>query len=151
MKTLALYIMLQLAGLLILAEDGRGVKVKEKESGCSVQLSFDSRSFYFCKKDSILVIYDRYDRSGAGVIKKVFYPKKDYTISIDNIPAGKYFVTIQCLGVHRDKIEKIQRVKPGKSDTMTIKLKDCEEYSKDNIHIPKERFDFSKLLVTTLK
>ena len=32
MKKLVLYIMLQLAGLLTLAEDGRGVKAKEKES-----------------------------------------------------------------------------------------------------------------------
>jgi|SRR6516225_559713 len=148
MKTFSLYVILQLVSFFMLAEDRRDMV---KDSNGSVQLSFDGRSFYFCKKDSILVIYDRYDRSGAGVIKKVFYPKKDYTISINDVPAGKYYVTIQCLGVHRDRIEKIQRVKTGRLDTMTIKLKDCEEYSKNNIHIPADQIDLSKLKVTTMK
>jgi hypothetical protein len=148
MKTFSLYVMLQLVSFFMLAESKLDIV---KDSIGSVQLSFDSRSFYFCKKDSILVIYDRYDRSGAGVIKKVFYPKKDYTISINNIPAGKYYVTIQCMGVHRDRIEKIERVKTGRLDTMTIKLKDCEEYSKENIRIPVDHIDLARLKVTTMK
>src|ERR1700748_3190069 len=48
-------------------------------------------------KDSVLIIFDRFDRTGAGVIFQVFAADSANSITIPAVPAGKYYVTIQCL------------------------------------------------------
>src|ERR1700761_3261402 len=52
--------------------------------------------------DSVLVIFDRYDRTGAGVIYQMYAADKQQGIDISNVPAGKYYVTMQFMGLHRD-------------------------------------------------
>src|SRR6187402_1081658 len=61
-------------------------------------------------KDSVLIIFDRYNHSGAGVVYQVYSADKDQQIVIEGVPVGKYYVTIQGLGIHRDRQEKVIRV-----------------------------------------
>lgn len=115
------------------------------------EFNFFENNFRITKKDSVLVIYDRYDRSGAGVIRKVYYPGKTQSIVISNIPSGKYFVTIQCLGKHHDRFDKIIKIKPGKTAYVSVKLRDYDEFLKDRVIIPADHIDFSKLTILQMK
>ncbi len=115
------------------------------------EFNFFENHFRITKKDSVLVIYDRYDRSGAGIIRKVFYPGKSQSILISDIPSGKYFVTIQCLGKHHDRFEKIIKIKTDKTACVSVKLSDFEEFSKDRVIIPSDHVDFSKLSIVKMK
>ncbi|HTQ64336.1 MAG TPA: hypothetical protein VMI12_06035 [Puia sp.] len=160
MKALYLYIVFQFGLVNLWAENGHEnnavntantlvSSAKAKEG--SAQFRFRTKSFNQANKDSVLVIYDRFDRSGAGIIHKIYYPSSDHTISINGIPAGKYFVTIQCLGMHRDHIEKVMTIKSNKCETISVRMQDSDEYSKENVVIPVEYTDFSRLKVVSMK
>jgi hypothetical protein len=149
MRILTLLIVLQIISLSILAEKGHETLSKTKEG--SAQLTFENPCIRSLKKNPVLVIYDRYDRSGAGVIYKVYYPAKDHTISIDAIPTGKYFVTIECLGTHHLRFETVVKIKSGKCASIPISMENSDEFSKNNVIIPSERTDFSNLKITSMK
>jgi hypothetical protein len=100
--------------------------------------------------DSVLVIFDRYDRTGAGVIYQMYAADNQQGIDISNIPAGKYFVTIQFVGLHRDRLERVINIKSKKSEKVRIELGDAEVFSKDKVVIPAYRPDFSDLAVTKM-
>jgi hypothetical protein len=99
------------------------------------------------RKDSVLVIFDRYDRTGAGIVMKVFKADLDNGITIPEVPTGKYFVTIQCLGLHRDRMEKKVVVKCKKNQKVNLALEDSQEFSKDKVVIPPYRFDYAHMTV----
>ena len=50
--------------------------------------------------DSVLVIFDRYDLSGAGIVKKVYYPVNNM-ISIEEVPEGRYYIDVFCMGTKK--------------------------------------------------
>ena len=102
-------------------------------------------------KDSILIIFDRYDHTGAGVIHQVFTAENDETLTIDTIPAGKYYVMIRCVGLHRDQVEKVITIRAHRSQTMRINLTPSEAYSKNDVIIPAFHPDPSNLSITRYK
>ena len=102
----------------------------------SVRLKFTNRTCGPENKDSALIIFDCYNRTGAGIIFNVFKQDKDHSIVITEVPAGKYFVTIQCLGLHHDRMEKVITVHSKKGKSITLQLEDAEEFSKDKVVIP---------------
>ena len=110
----------------------------------SLQLKFQTTTAETVK-DSVLVIFDRFDHTGAGVVFQVFYRNSDHSITIPAIPEGKYYVTIQCLGVHRERIETIVKIKSQKSEILKIAQTDSEEFSKDKVVIPAYHPDFANL------
>jgi hypothetical protein len=97
--------------------------------------------------DSVLVIFDRFDHTGAGVIYQVYAADQQNGIDISAIPAGKYYVTIQCLGMHHDHLEKTITVKKEKNEKVKIELAAIEVFSKDNVKIPAYRPDFSDMTI----
>jgi len=161
MKVLYLYIILQLTILFTQAETGKQpadnstytIQAVEntKSTAGATKVKFQNQNFHQTGIDSFLVIYDKYDRSGAGIVNKVFYPAVDHTISIDGIPPGKYFITIQRLGAHREKFEKVIRIKSRKCESVDIKLETRDEFVKERVMIPAETIDFAKLKVTEMK
>ena len=96
-------------------------------------------------KDSVLIIFDRFDRTGAGIVYQVFAADAADGIDVSQIPAGKYFVTIQCLGLHHDRLERVVTIKSQKNEKIRIELTHSEEFSKDNVVIPAYRPDFSDM------
>lgn len=86
--------------------------------------------------DSVLVIFDRFDHTGAGIIYQVYAADQKDGIDISAIPAGKYYVTIQCMGLHHDHIEKTITVKKQKDEKFNISLEASELFSRDNVVIP---------------
>ncbi|HTS45584.1 MAG TPA: hypothetical protein VMH01_14395 [Puia sp.] len=149
MKALLYYIVFQLAILSLQANGGHRGSAKVNEG--ATQLTFTKSNFNNSRRDSVLIIFDRFDRSGAGIVCKIFHPSIDNSIYIESIPSGKYFVTIQCLGIHHERFEKVIRVKSKKCESLSIRLDECDEFSKDAVFIPTEHTDFSKLKVMTMK
>lgn len=101
--------------------------------------------------DSVLVIFDRFDRTGAGVIYKVYGTDQLNGIDISAVPAGKYYVTVQCLGLHRDRLEKTITVKKQKNQMINIALTDAERFSRDNVVIPVSHANLSDLAILNNK
>lgn len=88
------------------------------------------------RTDSVLVIFDRFDHTGAGVIYQVYAADQQNGIDISAVPAGKYYVTIQCMGLHHDRLEKTITIKKQKNEKVNIALETSEIFSKDNVVIP---------------
>ena len=86
--------------------------------------------------DSVLVIFDRFDHTGAGVIYQVYAADQQNGIDISAVPAGKYYVTIQCLGLRHDRLEKTVTIKKQKNEKVSIALSASELFTKDNVVIP---------------
>jgi hypothetical protein len=131
------------------AEKGYGQLCKTKEG--SSQITFENTCIRSIKKNPVLVIYDRYDRSGAGVVYKVYFLAKNHTISIDDIPVGKYFVTIECMNAKHQRFETVVKIKSGKCADIPINMENSDEFSKNNVVIPAEHTDFSNLKITSMK
>ena len=88
------------------------------------------------ENDSILIIFDRYDHTGAGVVYKVFAPDSEHGITVPAIAAGKYYVTVQCLGLHRDRLEKVVTIRAQRNEMIHIQLTPSEAFSKSDVVIP---------------
>jgi len=103
------------------------------------------------ERDSILIIFDRYDHTGAGIVHQVFAADSDRSITVPDIAPGKYYVTVQCIGLHRDHLEKIVTIRSQRSETVRIKLTPSEAYSKNKVVIPAFHPDLSDLAVVRFK
>ena len=101
--------------------------------------------------DSVLVIFDKFDHTGAGVIYQVFAADNQNGINISEIPAGKYYVTIQCMGLHHDRMEKTITIKKQKNEKVHIDLEASEVFSKDNVKIPVYHTNLSDLSILKSK
>lgn len=117
----------------------------------TVQFHFNNAVTSDDQTDSVLIIFDRYNRTGAGVIYKVFAADKDHSITIPAVPEGKYYVTIQCLGLHRDRVEKVVSIKSKKHENVRINLEQIEIFSKDKVVIPAYRPSFDDMAVLKTK
>ena len=102
-------------------------------------------------KDSILIIFDRFDHTGAGVIYQKFAADDAQGITLPEVPAGKYYVVIQCMGVHHDRLEKVVTIKAQKSEKVKLAISDSEEFVVGKVVIPADRFDFSDMAVVKTK
>jgi len=153
MKQIYLYLACLLS-LAAHAEKGPRAKTASKAAIVkegSVQFKFNNLTPADAHKDSVLIIFDRFDRTGAGVIYKVFTADNNGDIVIEDIPAGKYFVTIQGLGLHRDRMETTITVKAQKNHEASINLKDVEEFTKGSVIIPSSRTDLAALSIVNMK
>jgi hypothetical protein len=110
-----------------------------------IQFQFNSIAPCQLHQDSVLIIFDRFNHTGAGIIFQVYNADKNHCIDIPSIPAGKYYVTIQCLGRHRDRLEKLVRIKSKKKEKVRINLEETEEFSKDKVVIPAFRPNFANM------
>ncbi len=94
------------------------------------------------------MVFDRYDRSGAGVIKQIFYP--DHNIVKITVPKGKYFVNIVCLGMYtRQSFDKIINAKTKKGKKISLKIRKPALFTPGLVYIPEEKVDPENLLVTS--
>ena len=96
-------------------------------------------------KDSVLIIFDRFDHTGAGVVYQKYAADNAQGIDIAQVPAGKYYVVIQCQGLHHDRLEKVITIKAKKSEKVHIAFGESEEFSKNGVVIPTFRPDFSDM------
>lgn len=131
------------------ATGSANIQSKALVNAGAVRFQFNNITAADEHKDSVLIIFDRFDRTGAGIVYKVFAADAADGIDVSQVPAGKYFVTIQCLGLHRDRLERVVTIKSQKSAKVRIQLTTSEEFSKDKVVIPAYRPDFSNLDITS--
>jgi adenine specific DNA methylase Mod len=101
--------------------------------------------------DSVLVIFDKYDRTGAGVIYKMMHTDESGNFLIDDIPPGKYYVTLIYQGIHKEKKEKILTIKKNKLLYTKVSLEQNEEYVAGSGTIPATKFNMNKLSILKMK
>lgn len=127
---------------------------KAASTAAKVNLNAGAVRFQFNNaraKDSVLIIFDKYNRTGAGVVYQVFATDSTAGITIPEIPAGKYYVTIQCKGVNHDRIERLVTIKARKHEKVRVELAAAEVFSKDGVVIPAFNPSFSNLAILRSK
>ncbi len=96
--------------------------------------------------DSVYIIFDRYDRRGAGVIRQVYYPEKNHIRLV--IPKGKYFVNVYCLGIyHHECFDRIVNAHGSKRQKLKLRLETSALYTPGFVNIPQEKIDPSRLSI----
>jgi hypothetical protein len=99
--------------------------------------------------DSVLVIFDRFDHTGAGIVKNVYYPTNNQ-FTIPRVPEGKYYITIYCLGFYTDKFTDLMFISKRHSNNLKYRLKGAEEFV-PNTFLPDMEIDFTNLAITNIK
>lgn len=94
--------------------------------------------------DSVLVIFDRYDHSGAGVIKKKFFPVNNQIVIV-KVPPARYYIEISCLSAHREQFKELIFVNNRHSNVFTYRVNKSSTFTPGLATIPVEPIDFSKL------
>jgi hypothetical protein len=126
------------------------VETKKTVKAGAIRFQF-SNSGSADHQDSVLIIFDRYNHTGAGVVYQVFATDSTHGITIPAVPAGKYYVTIQCKGLHRDRVEKLVTIKAKKHEKMHIELEAAERIAKEKIVIPVYQPGFSDMAILKSK
>jgi len=96
--------------------------------------------------DSVFVIFDRHDLSGAGVIKQIFYPVNNQIV-IEKVPKGKYYIEVSSLGYDQQSFNDIATVSERRNNKVKIKFNPSEPYTPGSANIPNERINSSQLIV----
>lgn len=112
-----------------------------------VQIRCKMNNTRVAAKDSVLIIFDRWNRTDPGTVYKIFYWDRDGQIILPPIPVGKYYVTLQCLGRHRDRFETTIRIHHKKERTLMVRPEDGEIFSQASGPIPASPVDFSNLAI----
>lgn len=96
--------------------------------------------------DSVLIIFDRYDHTGAGIIKKVYQPVNGL-ILVPQVPPGKYYIDIFCLGINREIFSELTFVNNRHSNVFNYSVKKTGTSLPGFAAIPVEKIDISKLQI----
>ena len=89
--------------------------------------------------DSVLIVLDKFDHSGAGIVKKVFYPGTDNQVIIEDLPAGKYYAEVYVLGLYKKHFSTvINTEKSAKKNKTHLRLDYQDGYTPGNANIPAE-------------
>jgi len=152
MKQITLYLLSLLISAAAFATPGpapkpAGVASKAVVNAGTVRLQFNKIAANDDHQDSVLVIFDRFDHTGAGVVYEVFATDSEHGITIPTVPDGKYFVTVICRGLHTDRTEMLVTVKSQKSEKVKIKLEDAEIFTKENVKIPAYNPSYSDMAI----
>ena len=126
---------------------GFSAQHKMFKDSTTVVFKLDNRSHHNLNIDSVFLIFDRYDRSGAGVVMQIFYPV-DNIIKV-TVPKGKYFVNIVCIGAYcNERFDRIITARSNKEKKLLLNLPEPDLYTPGLAYIPEEKIDFSNLSIT---
>ena len=113
----------------------------------TVTITLQNAADKVSKIDSVFVIFDRFDLSGAGVVKAVFYPDMDNQFHV-TLPKGKYFINIYCLGIYnKESFGRIVSAKPNKNHKIFLRLQVTDIYLQGKARIPGYHFDPTHLAI----
>jgi len=115
----------------------------------NVLIRLHPRNIQNPRVDSVLVIFDRFDHTGAGIVKHIYHPT-DNQITISKVPEGKYYITIYCLGFYRDVFNDLMFISKRHSNNLRYKLKPSDEF-KPGTFLPDVELDFTNLAITNIK
>jgi len=119
---------------------------KRNRDSVTVTIHLNNRANSQAQVDSVYLIFDRWDLTGAGLVKKIYFPEKN-TIRLEKVPKGRYYIEIICLGNYPGRFNKEIMAHPRGSTRFTFRLKRQEYYSVGAAYIPQQKVDFSKLSI----
>jgi hypothetical protein len=145
-RTLLLPALLVSASLFSYATgDTPGLKEKNtqaavtKTAGVNYTLHIDNTVNKNNTVDSVLIVLDKFDHTGAGIVRKVFYPDANNQVVIDNLPAGKYYAEVYVLGIYKKHFSTIiYTEKTTKKNKVNLRLDYIDVYTPGNANIPAE-------------
>ena len=114
-------------------------KIAGKSSSVNYTLHIDNAVNSNNTVDSVLVILDKFDRSGAGIVTKVFYPDASNHFIIEDLPAGKYYAEIYVMGLYKKHFSSVIKAKKSvRNNTANLKLDYSDVYMPGSASIPEE-------------
>src|SRR6476620_4968932 len=119
---------------------------KRNRDSVSLTIHLNNRANAHAQVDSVYLIFDRWDLTGAGLVKKIYRPEKN-TIKLEKIPKGRYYVEVFCLGTYPGHFNKEIMAHPKASSRITFKLKKQEYYIVGTAYIYTQKIDFSKITI----
>lgn len=122
---------------------------KKHTDSVDVTINLSKRFAKNAPVDSVYIFFDRYNHTGAGVIKQVYYPK-DNKIFIPQVPPGKYYIGLFCLGTHWEYFSEVTFVNKRRSNNLRFKLDRSETFVPGN-YIALFKVDLSRLAITSPK
>jgi hypothetical protein len=118
-----------------------------KRDSSTVIITLQNAADKLSKIDSVFVIFDKYDLSGAGIIKQVFYPDVENKIQVI-LPKGKYYLNIYCLGIYnKEGFGRIVSAKPNKNHKILLRLQQSALFQLGLARLPVDHFDPSHLAI----
>jgi hypothetical protein len=125
---------------------GQAVQRKADPDSTAIIITLNNNSNQNKPVDSVFIILDRYDRTGAGIVRQVFYPVNNKIAF--SIPKGKYFVDIFCLGaISKEHFGKIINANSNRNSKMIFKLRGSAPYTPGLVSIPQEKVNFARLSI----
>ena len=129
----------------VLSNDAYPEKIHKTDSG-SVIISLQNASDRLSRIDSIYLIFDRYDRRGAGIIKQIFHPINNQVELM--IPRGRYYVNIFCLGIYNKVgFDRIINVKANRKRKIFLRLQASALFTPGMVKITGEKWDPAHLAI----
>ena len=138
-----LFLFCLITGLPVMAQSKR-----KRNDTTTVTIQFTHSYNRDASVDSALVILDKHNRTGAGTIKQLYYPVNN-RIVIPNVPEGKYYIDVVCLGIHQESFREVSYVyeKRSNKNLFRINLKSAEKFDRSTVYIPPETIDAARLKV----
>ena len=122
---------------------------RRKSDSVDVTIRLNGHRITNAPIDSVFIFFDKYDHTGAGIIKQVYYPKNN-SIFIPDVPEGRYFIAVYCLGAHMQYFSEITFINKKRSNNLEFDLNRSEQYIPGS-YIPEFPVDFTKLSITDIK
>jgi hypothetical protein len=135
--------------LLLLKAETATAQRKRLSDSVNVLIRLHPRNPQNPRVDSVLVIFDRFDHTGAGIVKSIYHPT-DNQLTISNVPEGRYYISIYCLGFYRDVFNDRTFISKRHRNNLRYKLKRSEEFIPGTF-LPEVGIDFSNLAITNTK
>jgi hypothetical protein len=135
--------------MMLLTAETATAQRKRLSDSVNVLVRLHPRNSKNPRVDSVLVIFDRYDHTGAGVVKRIYYPTNNQ-FTIPHVPEGRYYISIYCLGLYRDTFNDLLFVNKRHSNNLRYKLRGAEEFVPGTF-LPAMDIDFTNLAITNMK
>jgi len=135
--------------LLLLAVNTATAQRKRVPDSVNVVIKLHTRHPQNRRVDSVLVIFDRFDHTGAGVIKKIFHPVNNQ-IAIPQVPEGRYYISIFCMGLYHEYFNDLTWINKRHNNNLQYNIGSAEEYVPGSF-IPAVEIDFTNLAITNFK
>lgn len=135
--------------MMLLGAEAATAQRKRLPDSVNVLIRLHPRNPNNPRVDSVLVIFDRFDHTGAGIVKKIYYPTNNQ-FTITSVPEGRYYISIYCLGFYRDTFNDLMFVNKRHSNNLRYKLGPLEEFIPGTF-IPPIEIDFTNLAITNIK
>jgi hypothetical protein len=135
--------------IMLFSADAANAQQQRLPDSVNVLIRLHPRKANHPRVDSVLVIFDRYDHTGAGIVKNIYYPK-DNQFTISKVPEGRYYITIYCLGLYSDVFNDLMFINKRHRNNLRYKLGPSDEFVPGTF-LPAIEIDFSNLAITNIK